>query len=479
MAKRVLVASLAIFASLFISISVFAASGCDGAGNCYIRASATGSGNGSDWNNAWTTLSAATFTRGVVYYISAGNYTGRNFTTADSGTSTIELRAATSADHGTSTGWSDSFVGQALVTGESTVTTDYWIFNGNGVRDSGWQSGYLLKFWNKTNMTSGCNFHASGNNLRWDYIDMQGTTNITDNSSTTGDNNICDTSSESNWYVGHSYLHETGNTQMQINAGSSSGLTFEYNWIYKNHTAQNSNHDEAFSMTWSNATIRYNVFQDICSSGVITDAAGGTPSLSNWDIYGNIFFWDPTYAAINGTNQLATLDDGIIGLFGENWSGYLHFYNNTIAGIYNSHMDAQGVGAGTGIGPDVPSGTVMDNNLWWDDGYVTGVTGSYNAYWAGPAVNSQFSGGGSNSYVNSSSSTNPFTNWTAFTEAGFELTSSAESAIPAGLSMSSPYNIDMLGIPRGSDGTWDRGALQLGSQSSAPNPPQNLTVSVQ
>jgi len=39
--------------------SAIVATGCDGAGNCYVRAAATGSGNGSDWANACKSFSGA------------------------------------------------------------------------------------------------------------------------------------------------------------------------------------------------------------------------------------------------------------------------------------------------------------------------------------------------------------------------------------------------------------------------------------
>jgi hypothetical protein len=488
-AERTIRLAVALFVIIIAPRYVQAAAGCDGAGNCYIYASATGSGTGANWTNAYTgfgsgagKINPGSMTRGVTYWIGAGSYGAVNFSSASSGTTVITLESATAANHGPAGDWNNSIQGQALFIGESSVNSDYWTFNGQQ-RGADWRSGYLMKFWNQTNMASGCAFHGNSNHIRWDYVEIQGTTNIQDSGATTGDNAFCSNSGKIiDWYQGHGYYHETGNTQMQLNNGNSPGpYMFEYNYVYKNHTAHNANHDEAFSLTISNTTIRYSVFQDICSSGIITDAAGGTPTLSNWDIYGNLFFWDPAYAALNGSGQWATLDDGVVGLFGENWSGYLRFTNNTIAGIYNSHMDAPGAGAGSGIGPNVPAGTVMNNNLWWGSGYVFGVKGDYNAAWAGPAINSQFDGGiGSepHGYVNNSSTTNPFVNWTSSTLAGFQLTTSGENTIPAGLTMSSPYDVDLFGVTRGSNGKWDRGAFQIGSASSSqpPNPPTGLTV---
>ena len=49
-----IVAKLLLAAIILLVAPVIAgaASGCDGAGNCYIRAGAAGSGNGSSWTNA-------------------------------------------------------------------------------------------------------------------------------------------------------------------------------------------------------------------------------------------------------------------------------------------------------------------------------------------------------------------------------------------------------------------------------------------
>jgi hypothetical protein len=59
----------------------FAATGCDGSGNCYVRAGATGTGTGSSWTNAYTgfgtgagQINPASMSRGVIYSVASGNY---------------------------------------------------------------------------------------------------------------------------------------------------------------------------------------------------------------------------------------------------------------------------------------------------------------------------------------------------------------------------------------------------------------------
>ncbi len=74
--------------------------------------SASGNGSGSDWNNmkAWS----ATPSRGDIWYLADGNYTGKTFNTAASSTTPIIVRKATLSSHGPSAGWIDTMgLGQA------------------------------------------------------------------------------------------------------------------------------------------------------------------------------------------------------------------------------------------------------------------------------------------------------------------------------------------------------------------------------
>src|SRR5438445_6253385 len=80
------------------------------AANHYVRIGAGGANNGSDWTNAFTSIPSGTrMVRGDTYYLAAGSYGAYTFNTAESGTSGITIKAATIADHGTSTGWSNTY----------------------------------------------------------------------------------------------------------------------------------------------------------------------------------------------------------------------------------------------------------------------------------------------------------------------------------------------------------------------------------
>lgn len=516
-----------------VTPSFAASSGCDGTGNCYIRAGAAGSGSGANWTNAYTgfgtgagQVDPSAMSRGVTYWIANGAYGAQSFSTAASGSSIITINGVTTSSHGPASDWSNSYAGQATFIGDNAITTGYWTFNGQS-RGSDWQSSYTIKFWNQKD-GSGAALNISGvSNVTLQYVEIEGTGNgfpnnstadkcnpnggtgscPSDNGGTWVDNGIYEGSPDSNLYVGYSYIHHTGNTQFQMNASGSGGsvnnnTTWEYDWVSYNHTGMNAGHDEAYSLYGSNVTIRYNVFQDIAGTGIITTAGAGQPALSNWYIYGNLFFWDPTYAQYNGDYYLAIDDLGIVAFLGEQMSGSVVFTNNTIAGMYNPEMDAQGAGAatyafgtnnsgpsngGSACGSTCPVVTVEDN-LWVGDGYANGsnycntvtsakCTYDYNAAWEDSVPNgSNWQTDGNPHDYNVSSTTNPFVNLSASTIAGYGLTTPDPFASHAGTSLTNSgtywngssnapntFNMDMLSVTRSANGTWDRGALQLPS----------------
>jgi hypothetical protein len=464
-------------------VAAAATAGCDGSGNCYIYASASGSGNGSSWTNAYTgfgsgsgKVNPASMARGVTYWIAAGSYGSVTFSTGDSGTSVITLEGATTASHGSATDWNSSFAGQALFgSGGIAITTDYWTINGQAVTGCSYPSNstscYSLKFQNPTN--GGGQAVQLGNssnltNLTIEYAEVLGTNT---QGSAYSDEGIDCTPQCSQTYIGYSWIHNVGSDNLSFNENGGDLLTLEYDWISYNHVGLNSTHSQCIQSTMGSMIIRYNVWQDCQSSGAITDAAGGNAPLTDWEIYGNIFFWDAAWNAEFTGNGAVGYDDGIVGLFSvANSGGTVKMYNNTIAGLnLASSQNCNGYAIYITQGSVV--GTV-ENNLWYNFNSNcaagAGNTGTYdyNAYY-------NVAGGKSDSGSHStSSSTNPFANPTALTVAGFELTSDTT----AGITLAAPYNGDMLGVTRAADGTWDRGALQIGSASSTLTPPASLTV---
>ncbi|MGO9640551.1 MAG: chitobiase/beta-hexosaminidase C-terminal domain-containing protein [Candidatus Acidiferrales bacterium] len=483
--------------------------GCDGSGNCYIRAGATGSGTGASWTNAFTGFGAgagninpAKMMRGVTYWIASGSYGGPTFSTPVSGTSVVTIEGATTASHGPASDWNNSFAGQAVF-GETEITTGYWTFNGQ-TRGSDWQSNYTLKFWNQSDDEgSSITLSTAATNVTLEYVEVEGTgmTGGAFPNNTTADK--CDTDNCGVWadnaiytqvgsdiadnlYVGYSYIHHTGNTTFQMDDGVNSNLTWEYNWISYNHTGQNGQHDQAYSLYASNVTIRYNIFQDISGSGIITTAGVGAPDLQNWAVYGNLFFWDAAYASLDGQYGLATIDNAVLDFLGENLSGYVYFYNNTIAGFYNSVADAPGapfstlpISGNSGYSTGTPTVQIY-NNLWLGSAYTTNdgapycavvttaaCTEDYDSFYQGGIPSGDFQNPVEAHGQSVTGSSSPFVYSSPATIAGFGLITPDPFLSNPGITLSSPYNMDMLGTTRGSNGIWDRGALQILTTTTA------------
>jgi hypothetical protein len=498
-------------------IPAVAGTGCDGAGNCYVRAGATGTGTGANWTNAYSgfgtsagQINPSGMTRGVTYWLALGSYGSPKFGTADSGTSVITIKSATSNNHGAAADWSVAYAGVTTFAAATAITTDYWTLSGqswppicSGAHVCG-AGGYSIYFHNTTDGSStGKALAVSGNGVTLQYVEVQGLSN-----GTSDDGGIavqCPSSGVlNNFYLGYSYVHDVGVDLIegQYRCGgqnySGSGHTYEHNYFSHSHRGDSSAHAQAIATGAWNLVVRYNVFHDIGSSGCITDPFSGDITLQNWDVYGNTYEWDNTFNEGVG--------NGLVGLYGEAFTGHLNIYNNTIANINNATCTSAGVACnspalyvgGTSLGS---SGTVtaqVYNNLWWNPFYATPVMYSSPSTWTALVdYNTAYcaTGGCSNSgtfvtlgahdaflrsgnpFVNFDGSSNFNTSLTLDTAAGMSLSVSLPTGCTSGVNC---YSVDPLGVTRGADGTWDRGAFQVGSTRTPPppQPPSALTLTV-
>lgn len=435
--------------------------GCDGKGNCYVYKSATGTGTGANWTNAYTGFGTGTgqvdpsaMQRGIIYWIAAGDYGSPTFSTPNSGTLGIEIEAATDSVNGAASDWSTSYAGQAIFDSQTTINTDYWGFNGQS-RGSDWESNYNIKFWNQVaNSLYAIGVQTSSGlytNWGFDYVEIAGTNTV--GTTYTDEGFDCYTDCN-NIYIGHSWVHNPGSDNFSLNGptGGGSGLTLEYNWISYNHSGMNTTHSQCVQTTVSNFTARYNIWQDCMSSGFITDASGGSPTKSNWYVYGNIFFWDSVFAALS----TSFVGDGIIGDFNNTPAGS-YFVNNTIYGLTSTNV------CNASVWYTVPTDAVTENNIWQDTAscnpYNSPIgTWDYNSYFANSSNSSDTSPhvqvSTSNTFVSPLTTSSPL----GYTNLVNDLKLLTNTS--AGVSLSSPYNMDMEGVTRGTGGIWNRGALQ-------------------
>jgi hypothetical protein len=240
------------------------------------------------------------------------------------------------------------------------------------------------------------------------------------------------------------WIHDVGNCIYQFN--SVSRIVIEYSYTGDFHS-EASAHAEISSTDYTeDVTFRWNVFTHVeGTGGLILDSTG---LGGGFYIYGNVFYQDNHAGDWIGGN-------GVIAGWSASVGSDILVYNNTFINIDSDVCVLGPFGSW--------SGNQVRNNLFYTVGCVGSLaseTVSHNHFLSTTAKGSNASTG----------SGNPFRN---FVNLDFALV----AGTPAGVTLPSPYNVDMFGRVRGADGTWDRGAVEFGGGSPIPPAaPTNLHI---
>lgn len=429
--------------------------------NRYVRAGATGTNNGTDWTNAYVTL-PATLVRGDTYYLADGSYGSYIFDDAVSGTTLITIKKATVADHGTSTGWLDTYGdGQAVFSGWE-VYSDYWIFDGQR-RNSNWRTGGIDQYGIRVKVTGGKAIRldngggAGGDNLTFQYVDVEG------GGRDTGDSDsdvIYGLTGNSNITFRFCALHDSNRT-IFLMRGNWQNLIIDHCYIARN-ASDAVTHGELMSLTSAtNLTFSNNAVEDTeGTAGLIAGLNDGT--WTGGQIYGNTVRHTSAYLA--GTGRPAGASDGIAAMIyvahdasNNNTGNNILVYNNTFVNIS---------GLWSGIHIEAGSGNAVRNNIWYNSTRTDGAGATNGQNWYFNTVNDS-PGEGDQTCT---SNCNIFANLTG---GDFHLT----AATNAGLTLDAPYSVDPDGVVRGATGVWDRGAHEFGGAvDPPPSAPKNLRV---
>ncbi len=411
------------------------------AANHYVRAGASGTATGNDWTNACTEFTGAcapaSMVRGDTYFVADGTYSSRTFNTPASGNLVITIKKATVADHGTETGWVNTYGdGQATFASIITFSTSYWTFDG-AIRDESnpplsWFTTSAYGFAVLNNNNSAQRQIVFGNplsNFTMRHVWLQGRTGgfsgaerrysiDTETGGTSTDllfsRNLSTDSNQ--WY----FLRGTNRT------------VIEY-WAGDRLTGDGNNHGDAINVYFSaeDVTIRWGVLRNACTSGCtgvipIADSRGtSTPPLVK--IYGNLFY------DFGST-------DGLAGFLGNSSNGgnctNCVVTNNTFVDGGAEYASSWGLQFGDG------SGNIHRNNMWFEvnsqiPSFSLGSnpTNTHNAF--GPSAVST----GTNAQVSVPSSI-----FVDFATKNFKLASPTS----CGVTLSAPYDKDMFGNTRGS-----------------------------
>lgn len=531
-----------LFVLLVFAVSRSWAASCpDTANNAgYVFSGASAGGNGASWSTAYQSLPAS-LTRGCTYYVAAGTYPGHVFADPDSGTTTISILAATASAHGTSTGWNAStMVGQAVFHTASSdgigdiinFQTDYYTFSGvyrstsTGVPETDWklESGYGFKLLNSSQVACEADLEFGGNSqtipapvhdITFDDVDISGS-----NDAASG-GGCHENAVESDWgsynlTMNYNTMHDTGLTIFYLRGetancsgasgnvtcgspasgyGTGKNITVEYGYFYNNYSTP-AQHAEGCSCSQGlqNLTFAYNYWQDINGTGIWATATAADWNNGNggngpWYIYGNVVF-ESSCSAVTNSGKDAGIS-AVLYKWDTTFTGAIYFLNNTIYNLPSSCNSGSGVLLDDGSSDPSPATAIyVQNNVWATDESIqinntcpsnashvdcTSMTWAYNAYFAS-GDNSGSNDSDSNKQVSSSSA--PFTDASTY---DFRLTSDTDAGVNTNSEVAANAT-DLFGTTRGANGTWDRGALQIAGSSTTstpPNPPTNLTVTVQ
>jgi hypothetical protein len=350
----------------------------------YVRAGATGANNGSDWENAFTSL-PATLDRGEVYMV-AGDVTGTDYTfnDANSGTTLIWVLAATVANHGTDTGWNDAYAGTATWSGEWSFTTDYYFISGQTRDSTTWTNSYgfrIANYWNYAE-TDG----SAGDNITLLYTDVSGNKTLFGQNWCTnmsGGVDIKGPGLKSNIVIGNCMLSHASFIQLAF----VDGITITNNVLAHGNKKQSIRGSD----TCKNGAILNNCFYEAangnlnelgaeCSPGtgdeshtaviaIWDDNGNGAGVFDGWDIRGNKI-WYQDFVPGDGPNGAIIVGGG------TGWDGVpasnVTISTNTIAG-YGALNASIIINGGDAAG----SNKIAQGNKWRDcSSYFVSVTGT-------------------------------------------------------------------------------------------------------
>lgn len=414
-------------------VLIFCASLTTEAAVVAVGPTSTGNGSGSDWSNrqAWS----GTPSRGDTWYLIDGTYTGKTFSVANSGTTLITIKKATTLDHGgITTGWTDSLGdGQAQFTSAVWFSTSYWMFDGVRHGTILWSqssSDYGFYFSGVSRCVSVYNLSSAMSNVTIANVAGVAAAGDVEKFFVAADNS---TKNVTNVTISHCLINGWQNAYWASSDGlTMDNWTFEYN-VCINGFGSDSNHGEWINNNYSlmtNQIVRYSLF--IGPSEQYTGAiVANNNNIQNPQIYGNVFSgYNSGNGVITGTSAGA-----IIG-----------------AKIYNNTFLNCGV---AWLGNTPHTGSTAYNNLLYNmsGGVQSGVAHDYNAFFSCSSLPTE---------TNRQSGT------------GNPVTSDYRLLVKStpGLALLPPYNVDPVGATRS---TWSRGAFEFGGVVPTPTPTPTST----
>ncbi|MBI5326387.1 MAG: T9SS type A sorting domain-containing protein [Ignavibacteriae bacterium] len=440
--------------------------------NYYISADATGAGTGESWNDAWTSFSAVTWSRGDTFYVAGGTYNENVTISSLQGTNWIVIKKANAVDNSNDVGWDNFYAEeQAIINGNFTSLTGSVEIDSVTGSDT---SGYGFKF----NTTDNGSVVILGNGTgpyRLSHLELKGPGFDYGNTGTDG---IYYNLGQKGFYVGYCWIHEIPRNGVTLGWFEGTSYT-DYGMLYENNFLSETGgvgiaypgiHGQGIQIGYSAVNsyliIWNSTFRNVYGQGPISYLGKGTHSQSR--IYNNVFYsTDPEIygnaSAIFWHASSVKVSD-------------MYVYNNTFynLGGYGSHIRCDFTGA---------VNLEIKNNIW-----VKCPFGNHHY---------NFTSASNNDYYNNNGLNIPTGETNQITESEDPFVNSAEydlhlkptaNAVNKGLDLSSIFISDKEGVSRPQGDSWDIGAYEykefnsvevkerdIYQTNSFPNPFQYIT----
>lgn len=429
--------------------------------NYYVRKGATGSNNGTDWNNAWNEMSQINFSTlkcGDTVWIAGGNYTTPlkgNKTCTSGAVLTFNRVLPDDAAATSAAGWNTAYASLATLPNINIPGPSAYITI-NGRTPYGIQVAIPGSSGDGIDGGAGSGSAQPIDHITFSYIEVVGPACVTSGNCTGGGVigvNVmpyCSGANRTNLLFDHMSVHRTGEAFRGCGWDQS---IVQYSLIYDTNNDGQQHEDILYSNPpYQNVTWRYNKIFQSPNDGLFFE---GSTGAVNFAFYGNVVYHSGGWLMCFKT--------------GSNY-GPVYIYNNTFEndGTFGDYQPGWLGFANMAAGSEVAN-NVFENIT--SNAQTAPPNANHNAYSTG---NDNGNGsitfnpgklGASTMFVNESPG-NPIA-------ADFHLTATGASTFANGKPLPSPYDKDPDGNTRGSGGSWTMGAYQAAG-SAQPAPPTNL-----